>query len=615
MDPSSTFNKRKNSLIFEVFEIYLFNKSGFLIAENINNKNIYNQQYYKKVFPSLIKATSLLDKKNNNLINHNIYFIEQRKIMTVNIAAANVISLAVFSKETKSKLIYFFLLKITMAYLNYMKMHNCNTTYNIHSIIYESIFLTPIKNHFSLAIQEVFRRYSLYINNIHYKNYFLVDLCSNEIILSLESFFDLNKKDEIEMTIKNKLIWNEILYHAHNLKQDYIKKYNYMFQIENLQDFYAKIELKATYPRLIYMIKFLPLLGGIALIYEYAQNKMSRIDNETKFYQEFKIEYGYEYDEENNFKTKNDEFLLNEPSVLIHIHFFIIECLLCNLDNINFFLFNKYQKIYFSDEILQLINKRVYSNIKISQVTDIVKNPQEVHQLLEKIVNALYEEYIQNNQRKEQSKYSALINTQEKEELALNKSFFLSYPDSLYISKKFTLNSIFKTHQLENYINPNDISLNLSSDDETSFTDDIYQTLREKNQFNQYNDPYFYNRYHYANASVESRQLMDLLYDNVSISDKEVLLNAQKSKNNLLFFEPNDFSFNITDASSRRNISKNSTLAFNPYGSNNINNDGVMKINLNNYVNNLNFNNNNPNVSSNSSVITSLMKMPKMNRK
>ena len=556
---------------FDIFEIYLFNKSGALIAENIIENTIYNQDYYKKVFPHLIKSTSLYDKKKNNLINHNIYFLKQRKIVTLNIATANVISLAVCTTETKSKLVYFFLLKIIMSYLNYMKMHNCNTTYNMHSIIYETIFLSPIKYHYSLAIKEVFRRYTLYINNILYKNFYLINLCSNDIILSLEAIFDLNKNGYMEKKIPNKLIWNEILFHAHKLQDDYIKKNNYIFQIENLQEFYTKVEIKATYPRLIYIIKFLPLLGGLALVYEYSQNSMSRIGGlDQSIYKEYNIEYGYTFDEENNFKTKNDdEFLLNEPDVLIHIHFYIIECLLCNLDNIKFFVFNKYQKIYISDEILQFINKHIYSNINISQITDVVNKQEFVHQLLEKIISELYDEYLQINSQKEQSKYSAMINNKkEKAEVSLNKLFFLSYPDSLYISKKFTLNSLFETGQLMHYINPNDISLNLSSDEETSFTDDVYQTLRNKNQFNQYNDPYFYYRYHYANASAESRGLMDLLYDNVSLSENDILLNGINHHKNLINIKPNNYDKN----------------------------EGVVKINLNH----------NNNISNNPSQITSL---------
>ena len=494
-----------------------------------------------------------------------------------------------------------------MSYLNYLKMHNRNTTNNIHSIIYETIFLSPIRYHFSLAIKEVFRRYTLYYNNIFYKNFYLIDLSSNEVILSLESIFDQNKNGDVEMKTQNKLIWNEIINQSHILKNDYIKKNKNIFQIETLQDFYIKLEFKATYPRCVYIIKFLPLLGGLSLVYEYSQNKMSHIENTENNvpYEEIKVNYGYEFDEENNFKTKDEEdiIILKEPDVLIHIHFYIIECLLNNLDNINLFIFNKYQKIYFSEEILHSINKHIYSNIKINQVIDIMKQPEFVHQLLEKIVNELYEEYLQINTQKEQSKYSSMVNKSESNQISLNKSFFLSYPDSLYISKKFTLNTIFKSGQLDHYINPNDISLNLSSEEETNITEDVYQTLRERNQYNQFNDPNFYNRFHYANASTESQRLMDLLNDNVTFNENIVLLNH----NNRIY---NDIaSLNNTGISI---TTKNNY--FNPYIINN--NNGIVNTNLNNYYDYNNFiGNNNPNISSNSSHITSLLKMPKMKTK
>ena len=543
-------------MIFEIFEIYLFSKTGSLIAENIINKKFYNLN--KKIIPNIVKSIIISDKKNNKAINHNIFFLNETKIMTVNIAKSNIISIAIYSNRTKSKLIFFFLLKITMAFLNYMKMHNCDTSYNIHSIIYETLLLSPIINHFSLSIQQVFRRYTLYINNIRYKNYYLVDLDSNEIILSLETLYSQYKNKAVEMKIPNKIIWDEILFHAHILKRDYIKKYNNLFQVENLQDFYAKIEFKATYPRLIYIIKFLPLLKGMVLIHEYRQIKMSKYDGEVQPYKELGYEYGYQFDEENNFQTKNDEFLLDEPDVLIHIHFYIIECLLCNLNNIEFFIFNKYNKIYFSDEIIKIINKQIYRNIKFSQATEICKDKNAVHQLLEKISNSLYEEYIQIDAKEVESKESAMINKKDIDEMSLNKSFYISYPDSLYISKNLTLKTIFKSRLLNQYINPNDISLNLSTEEESPIIDNIYQTLREKNQFNQYNDPYFYYRYHYANASLESRQLMDLLNDNVSISENELLNIQNNNKNNLFHYDKRDLkSINVTELSSRRNISIN----------------------------------------------------------
>jgi len=597
----------KNKFLeFEVFELYLFSKSGALIAENIPKKNIYNTQYYKQIFPKLVKKIAIHDNKDNKMINHNIFFLKNRKIITTNILTSNIISIGICSKKTKSKLLYFFLLKITMAFLNYMEMHNCKTSYNIHSIIYETLLLSPIKSHFSLAIKQVFRRYTLYINNINFKNYYLVDLCSDEIVLSLENLYEQNLNGDIEMKIPNKKIWDEVLFHAHKLKQDYLKKNKNIFQIENLQDFYSKIEIKATYPRLIYIIKFLPLLYGMVLIHEYTQTKMSRIDGNNSVYNEYDIEYGYKFDEENNFQTKNDEYLLNEPDVLINIHFFIIECLLCNLENLKFFVFKKYIKIYFSDEIIKIINKQIYSNIKINQITEIVKNKEFVHQLLEKIANRLYDEYIQINAQQTESKESAMISKSDNDESTLNKSFYLSYPDSLYISKKFTLNIIFKSGQLDQYINPNNISLNLSFEEEDPMIDNIFHLLRNKNEFNKYNDRYLYYRHHYANASLESRQLMDLLNDNISIGENQILLNLGNHQKRNIRLEPIDLlSMNITELSSRRNISKNNFYQIKNYNPNTIKHN-ITPINLKN-----NTKDNIYNVSSNSSQIKPLLKIQK----
>ena len=96
---------------------------------------------------------------------------------------------------------------------------------------------------------------------------------------------------------------------------------------------------------------------------------------------------------------------------------------------------------------------------------------------------------------------------------------------------------------------------------------------------------------------------MDLLNDNVSFNENLVLLNHN---NNRIY---NDIaSLNNTDIS----IGKNNY--FNPYIINN--NNGIVNTNLNNYYDYNNFiGNNNPNISSNSSHITSLLKMQKMKKK
>ena len=102
LHPSSVYVKSNTALYFEIYELFLFSKTGELIDKNIDNKNINNNENYKKIFPKLIKATVLCDKKSNRKINHNIYFFNERKIMAVNIAKSNIISMAVFSNRTKS---------------------------------------------------------------------------------------------------------------------------------------------------------------------------------------------------------------------------------------------------------------------------------------------------------------------------------------------------------------------------------------------------------------------------------------------------------------------------------------------------------------------------------
>ena len=64
-----------------------------------------------------------------------------------------------------------------------------------------------------------------------------------------------------------------------------------------------KFECTSTYPRLTFIIKFLPIMNGLILIHIYAQNKLSRdleiganqntIDNQNrKAYKEINILYG-----------------------------------------------------------------------------------------------------------------------------------------------------------------------------------------------------------------------------------------------------------------------------------------------------------------------------------
>ena len=94
---------------------------------------------------------------------------------------------------------------------------------------------------------------------------------------------------------------------------------------------------------------------------------------------------------------------------------------------------------------------------------------------------------------------------------------------------------------------------------------------------------------------------MDLLNDNVSFNENLVLLNHNINRIYNDIASLNNTGISIT--------TKNNY--FNPYIINN--NNGIVNTNLNDYNNFIG--NNNPNISSNSSHITSLLKMQKMKKK
>ena len=199
------------------------------------------------------------------------------------------ITVGVFSKGTKSSIIRFYLLTMIISFLNYIgdkndffnsyqnkainsieKINNISLNTFLHSKIYDTFLSIPIQIYFSKIIQKIFKKRVLYIKNIYYKNYYLVDLSNNEIILSSDNFNNKDKFNIFEYKIfSNRKIKKELLFYCHELKNNYIKKNNMIFNEFEYQKYFIKLEYKATYPRRTFIIKFLTILNGICIIHEY----------------------------------------------------------------------------------------------------------------------------------------------------------------------------------------------------------------------------------------------------------------------------------------------------------------------------------------------------------
>ena len=513
-------DNNENSIEFEHYEVYLYSRNGTFICntklkniwgnnsekDNLNdidndfdkNSESYDNGINEKrntdiIITKIIKNICVSDFKKNNLnigIHYNNFIFGEIKISLINIPVTNVIAVGVFSKNTKSSIIRLFLLNMIVSFLNYIgdkndyfkskqykeinsinKMNKLNFSNFLQSKIYDSFLSIPIQMHFSKTIQKVFKKRALYIKDIYYKNYYLVDLNTNKTILTLDSLHK-NKNIEQELRInKQKELWGELLFHSQNLKKDYIKKNKMAFSGMDYQNFFVKIEYLTTYPRRAFIIKFLPLLNGICIIHEYIQLKISTFEgDEKKEYKEKKIIYGYDsYD--NIFRNTKTSYFENEHPVLKQVHFFLIESLFCSNSSLPFFfILTKIPKIYFSEEILEIIN---------SQIAEYMKNEKNFSsklkfnhdnyskKIIQKIINILYDDYIQiNSGEKILHKSSSALPLKALNGDLLNFRIVNSgkISHNLQLTKNDALIYLFNTIKFNKNINPNDITIDLNDE-------------------------------------------------------------------------------------------------------------------------------------------------------
>ena len=361
------------------------------------------------------------------------------------------------------------------------EQENINFINAINPKLYDTFLSIPIQMHFSRVIKKIFKRQTLYIKDIYYKNYYLIDIENEKIILSLETLNDKNNgKDPEFKTSNQKAIWKELMLHCHNLKNDYIKKNNMTFNGIDYKNFFVKIEFKVTYPRRNFIIKFLPLFNGMCLIHEYIQKKLSTFDtDEKKSYNEKSIFYGYEeYD--NIFKNSDNRYFENEHPILKQIHFFFIETLFCSKSDISyFFTLRRKPKIYFSEEILEIIEKELIKymneeNVENKKLNSNMENSFEENSndIINRIINVLYEEYIQLNTSKK-NVIQKPSNLNKRKDILMKLINSLDRKKSLQLSKSETLVYLFYSIQYNKNINPNDITIDLNDERISQMQNDI----------------------------------------------------------------------------------------------------------------------------------------------
>ena len=453
------------SFIFEKKNLFLFTLTGNLI---FSESDIEKTEYKNILRNIILKITKIetIKPKNGNIITENIYFnmfiIGNRdKIVILRIGDINIISLGVFSKETKTSIIKIYLLNNLIMFLNYLDIVESNSSFSninpnntLQINLYKEFFLSSFNAYFILITRQLFQRHKYKLKNIFYKNYSLVELNTNKIIFSFESLYN-NKEsngDKYQIKINNKEhIWNEVLYHCHILKNNYIKQYSINYNEDNYNNFFVIFELKSTFPRRTFIIKFLPILNGVCIIHEFVQTKLSSNEgNEINHYKEYESLYGY-FNEINintlSQKTANSTqskliLFKNEPNFIKKINCFFLGSLSLKNQHKDLFFSRKNNNIFICEDMLKIINNCLINENSLNN-----------NIIIREIEKRLYDEYLQENKKKDNDIELNIYH---------NKNIFLFSNDDylteenfsqkmdLNIPKEYILSILFNNNKLKN---------------------------------------------------------------------------------------------------------------------------------------------------------------------
>ena len=192
-------------------------------------------------------------------------------------AYSNNVFVAIFNKGVTSYQRNLFFLHIFFAYKNlYLKLSK-NLEYNedLFNSIFHEILFGPLIHNFDNAYNQLSKKIDLILfENSEYLTSLLIDLETNEIICDIGDLLYKNYKISLLNLKNHQKIINELCFHGLNLKSNYFKSPDKNIDLNYNS---LKIELRATFPKSLFFIKFLPILQGTIIIHVFSQFKMAKI--------------------------------------------------------------------------------------------------------------------------------------------------------------------------------------------------------------------------------------------------------------------------------------------------------------------------------------------------
>ena len=290
-------------------------------------------------------------------------------------------------------------------------------------LIFENIFLKTLIVHYQNVFYQVFKKEDLNLKQTKLKNLYIIDLNNAKILLDMNKIQGIKRKHQNKKFYKYDKLFEEILYQSKTMYNNYIKEFNFRFSNADSDFRFVKFECTSTYPRLLFIIRFVPVLKGLAIIHVYSQKKLSRNNDNN-----IQMEQGINCKEVDFIfgsfirGNRNFEFKYGAPKKLEYIEKFMEEFFLTGRSGLNIFRINNQNKKY------KYVN---YDIIKIINSFQITKN-MSVEEIFQNYLNTLKQQYEKDRKAKKEK-------AQENDENNLNNSDDDS-DDNKKIDKLFSLN-------------------------------------------------------------------------------------------------------------------------------------------------------------------------------
>ena len=506
------------------------------------NNNMNPSYYFKTIYFSQFIILALVNLDNNNIF---VIIVNNNKIQNQN--AINKL----------------FLLHVAISYRN---IYNKLSKYllndkNLFPLIYSQIFFVPFLNNFAKVFSSVTKKIDFVLfGNSEYISSVLFDLNNKKRIYDTGYLIQKNYKSNfIDFSKKNKIL-GEIDFFGQKLKNNYLKSGDKnLYKIENC----IKIELRATFPKPLFIIRFYPILKGVLLIHVFHQYKLSKIQIENPLsngeyiFEKYKEIDACFFDFFNKLEEINIKEVYNIENFFFEYFFILgnnIKEIGKNTGNINKNLMTykskEFDLIYLNKQILQIIKEsfgEYYLNNKDK------KNSNDLIYKLKKRFGDEYEKY---------KKYS--INNNINDTNNLSEEGVQNYLEKININNIINdnlnktknileFNFLDFIQQFEFQDNNNNIKIKSDEDDNNNIINTNEINLKFPSEYSNVNE--------YSN--------LNLTKDNIELIQRNIITSATRTTRTNL----------ISKTSSKTNLKTNSNININ-----NINNNNDININIyNNY--------------------------------